>query len=140
MPEPTSAATSPGSPNRPAGICFFPFIFINAVGHIRADKSRCYGVHRHVFSGHFLCQCFGGGYRCQLVRNSRLSRHSFDTRQGNDVDDTSESLYQHLFSKGWVTLKKPFRLISNTRLRWFLSIHSIRLSRRIPALFTSTSM
>ena len=39
------------------------------------------------------------------------------------------------FSKGWVTLKKPFRLISNTRLHSSCSIHSIRLSRRIPALF-----
>lgn len=122
-------------------VSVFPFIFINAVGHIRADKSRCYGVHRHVFSGHFLCQCFGGGYHsafgCRIVG---LSRYSFDTRQGNDVDDTSESLYQHIFSKGWVTLKKPFRLISNTRLHSSCSIHSIRLSRRIPALFTSTSM
>ena len=41
------------------------------------------------------------------------------------------------FSKGWVTLKKPFRLISNTRLHSSCSIHSIRLSRRIPALFTN---
>ena len=111
-------------------------IFINAVGHIHADKSRSTAFTVTCFLA-TSCASAGGSYHshptgCRIVG---LSRHSFDTRQGNDVDDTSESLYSILW--GWGDVKEAVQAdINAPRLHSSCSIHSIRLSRRIlPALF-----